>query len=40
MDVSMPIMDGLETSRDIMKHEQVAKLEKVTVVALPELASA
>ena len=40
MDVSMPIMDGLQSSSKIREHERNAKLRATTIVALTGLASA
>lgn len=39
MDISMPVMDGLEATRLIRAHERTNKLEKVAILALTGLAS-
>ena len=39
MDISMPVMTGLEASREIRKFERESGVEPVTIVALTALAS-
>lgn len=40
MDISMPVMDGMEATRRIREHEQENGLTKATIIALTGLASA
>ncbi|KAB8760601.1 hypothetical protein FH972_026593 [Carpinus fangiana] len=39
MDLSMPVMDGIASTREIRQHEKVAGLDRATIVALTGLAS-
>jgi CheY-like chemotaxis protein len=40
MDLSMPVMDGLEASRQIRELERLKTLPNVTIIALTGIASA
>ena len=39
MDISMPVMDGITSTRRIREHEREVKAEPTTIIALTGLAS-